>query len=131
VSQPFGPSALALEPPRTYHGIRYPSFHDGLDLAAPLGAPVVAAASGTIAFVGHLPDGAMVVLIAHPGGLVSLYAHLDDTLAPPPVRVGQPVQAGERIGTVGLTGLTTGPHLHFVIRRGDEPIDPAGLLPAS
>lgn len=131
VSQGFGPSPLTLEPPRTYHGVPYPNFHDGLDIAAPLGAPVLAAAAGRVAFVGHLPDGAEVVLIAHDGGLFTLYAHLDDTVAPPPVKVGQAVQAGDPIGWIGLTGITTGPHLHFVIRRGDEPVDPSGLLPRS
>jgi len=131
VSQGFGPSPLTLEPPRTYHGVPYANFHDGIDIAAPLGSPVFAAASGTVAFAGHLPDGAEVVLIAHDGGLVTLYAHLDDTVAPPPVRAGQAVQAGDAIGWIGLTGITTGPHLHFVIRRGDEPVDPSGLLPRS
>ena len=131
VSQPFGPSALNLEPPRTYHGVPYPNFHDGIDIAAPLGAPVLAAAAGRVAFVGHLPDGAEIVLIAHAGGLFSMYAHLDDTHAPPPVKVGDAVHAGDPIGWIGLTGMTTGPHLHFVIRRGDEPIDPSGLLPHS
>jgi murein DD-endopeptidase MepM/ murein hydrolase activator NlpD len=131
VSQGFGPSGLALEPPRTYHGVTFPHFHDGIDIAAALGSPVIAAADGRIAFVGHLPDGAMVVLIAHDGGLFTLYAHLDDTQAPPHVRPGESVRAGDHIGTVGLTGITTGAHLHFVIRRGDEPIDPNGLLPPS
>jgi len=129
VSQPFGPSRLSLEPPRTYHGVAYPNFHDGLDIAAPLGAPVLAAAAGRVAFVGHLPDGAEIVLVAHDAGLFTLYAHLDDTRASPPVRVGDAVRAGDPIGWIGLTGMTTGPHLHFVVRRGDEPIDPSGLLP--
>ena len=77
---------------------------------------------------GHLSDGAMVVLIAHPGGLVSVYAHLDDTFARPPVRIGDPVIAGEVIGFVGLTGITTGPHLHFAVLSGGQPIDPLSLL---
>lgn len=131
VSQGFGPSPLALEPPRTYHGVTYPNFHDGIDIAAPLGTPVLAAAAGRIAFVGHLPDGAEVVLIAHDSGLFTLYAHLDDTHLPPTVKVGDAVKAGDPLGVIGLTGITTGPHLHFVIRRGDEPLDPSGLLPAS
>ena len=131
VSQGFGPTSLTLEPPRTYHSFTYPNFHDGLDIAAPLGSPVLAAAAGRVAFVGHLPDGAEVVLIAHDGGLFTLYAHLDDTHAPPRVKIGDPVKAGDPIGVVGLTGITTGAHLHFVIRRGDEPIDPGSLLPRS
>lgn len=131
VSQGFGPSALTLEPPRTYHGAPYPHFHDGVDIAVPLGSPVFAAAAGRVAFVGHLPDGAEVVLIAHDGGLFTLYAHLDDARLPPRVKIGDVVKAGDPIGVVGLTGITTGAHLHFVIRHGDEPIDPSSVLPRS
>lgn len=130
VSQEFGPSALALEPPRIYRGIRYPHFHDGLDIAAPLGTPVRAAARGRVAFVGHIAGGAMVVVIAHEDGMVTLYGHLDDTSAPPPVAPGDIVEAGERIGAVGLTGITTGPHLHFIVSRAEEPLDPRIVLPS-
>lgn len=130
VTQEFGPSALVLEPPKTYRGLSYPHFHDGLDIAAPLGTPVRAAARGRVAFVGHIAGGAMVVVIAHDTGHVTLYGHLDDTTAPPPVRAGDVVEAGERIGAVGLTGVTTGPHLHFVVSKLDEPIDPRIVLPA-
>lgn len=131
VSQEFGPTALDLEPPITYHGITFPHFHAALDIAAPLGTPVLAAQAGRVAFAGHLPDGAEVVLIAHDGGLFSLYAHLDDVHIPPTVKAGDLVRAGDPIGVIGLTGITTGAHLHFVIRRGDEPVDPRSLLPAS
>jgi murein DD-endopeptidase MepM/ murein hydrolase activator NlpD len=129
VTQEFGPSDLALEPPRTYKGVTYPRFHDGIDVAAPLGAPVRAAARGRVAFVGHLAGGAMVVVAVHDGGLVTLYGHLDDTVSPPPVRVGDMVEPGERVGAVGLTGVATGPHLHFVVSREDEPFDPRVVLP--
>jgi len=130
VTQRFGPTDLALVPPRVYGGISFAHFHDGLDIAAPLRAPVVAAAPGRVGFVGHVPDGAMIVLIAHDGGLVSLYAHLDDVFARPPVRAGDEVRAGQVIGFVGMTGWTTGPHLHFVVRRAAELLDPLTLLPA-
>ena len=92
-----------------------------------LGQPVLAAADGRVTFVGHLPDGAMVVIVAHPGGLVSVYAHLDDTFARPPVRIGEAVSGGQVIGFVGLTGITTGPHLHFAVQSGGQPIDPLSL----
>lgn len=130
VSQPFGPSTLSLEPPVTYHGVPYPHFHDAIDVAAPLGSAVVAAARGRVAFVGHVSGGAMIVILAHQDGLVSPYVHLDDAVSPPPVHGGDVVEAGQRIGSVGLTGVTTGPHLHFVVRRGDEPIDPRAVLPS-
>ena len=128
ITQPFGPTTFPLEPARTFHGVYYAHFHDAVDIAALLGQPVLAAADGRVTFVGHLPDGAMVVLIAHPGGLVSVYAHLDDTFARPPVRIGDAVIGGQLIGFVGLTGITTGPHLHFAVLSGGQPIDPLSLL---
>ena len=128
ITQPFGPTTFPLEPARTFHGVYYAHFHDAVDFAALLGQPVVAAAEGRVTFVGHLSDGAMVVLIAHPGGLVSVYAHLDDTFSRPPVRIGDPIIAGQVIGFVGLTGITTGPHLHFAVLSGGQPIDPLSLL---
>ena len=128
ITQPFGPTTFALEPARTYQGVYYEHFHDAVDIAAPLGQPVVAAAEGRVTFVGHLSDGAMVVLIAHPGGVVSVYAHLDDTFTRPTVRIGDAVAANQVIGFVGLSGITTGPHLHFAILRGGQPIDPLSLL---
>lgn len=130
ITQPFGPTTFVLEPPRTYQSVYYAHFHDALDIAARLGQPVVAAAEGRVTFVGHLSDGAMVVVIAHPGGLVSVYAHLDDTFTRPTVRIGDAVVANQVIGFVGLTGITTGPHLHFAVLRGGQPIDPLSLLAA-
>jgi murein DD-endopeptidase MepM/ murein hydrolase activator NlpD len=59
-----------------------------------------------------------------------LYAHLDDTFVRPRVRAGDTVKAGGVIGFVGLTGITTGPHLHFVVLRGGEPVDPLSLFAA-
>jgi murein DD-endopeptidase MepM/ murein hydrolase activator NlpD len=128
VTQEFGPSTLALEPAMTYRGVRYAHFHDGIDIAAPLGSPVRAVARGRVAFVGHLSDGAMVVIVAHADGLTSLYGHLDDAALRPPVRAGDGVEAGQTIGAVGLTGLTTGPHIHFSLWRSTEPIDPRSVL---
>lgn len=128
ITQPFGPTTFPLEPASTFHGVYYAHFHDAVDIAAVLGQPVLAAADGRVTFVGHLPDGAMVVLIAHPGGLVSVYAHLDDTFARPTVRIGDAVNGGQVIAFVGLTGITTGPHLHFAMTSGGQPIDPLSLL---
>jgi len=108
--------------------VAYTHFHAAIDIAAPLGTPVTAASDGVVAFVGHLPDGAMIVLLAHPGGYVSEYAHLDDTFALPPVRAGQAVKAGQVIGYIGLTGNTTGAHLHFGVLKDAAPIDPLSRL---
>ena len=128
ITQPFGPSALTLEPPAVYGGTAYAHFHAAIDIAARLYTPVVAASDGIVTFVGHLPDGAEVVLIAHAGGYVSLYAHLDDTFAPPPRKVGERVNSGDVIGYVGLTGITTGPHLHFGVTQAGQPTDPLSLI---
>jgi murein DD-endopeptidase MepM/ murein hydrolase activator NlpD len=130
LTQKFGPSELGLEPAASYQGIVFPHFHDGIDVAAPLGSAVVAAAQGRVRYVGHLPDGAMVVVIAHDDGLVSLSAHLDDAFAAPPVRAGDLVRAGQVIGYVGMTGLTTGPHLHFSVHDVKGPVDPQAVLAA-
>jgi murein DD-endopeptidase MepM/ murein hydrolase activator NlpD len=130
LTQPFGPTSFELEPPATYGGVSYAHFHAAIDIAAPLGTPVTAASDGVVAFVGHLPDGAMIALIAHPGGYVSEYAHLDDTFALPRVKAGQAVKAGQVIGFIGLTGITTGPHLHYAVMKNGVPIDPLALLSA-
>lgn len=128
LTQDFGPTGYAFEPAREYGGVYYAHFHEGIDIAAPMYSPVIAAAPGRVVWVGHLPDGAMVVLIAHLGGLVSLYAHLDDRIAPPRVAAGDQVYLGQIIGAVGMTGLTTGPHLHFVVWRNGELIDPVSVI---
>jgi murein DD-endopeptidase MepM/ murein hydrolase activator NlpD len=128
LTQAFGPTSFELEPGLTYRGVSYAHFHAAIDIAAPLGTPVTAANDGVVAFVGHLPDGAMIVLIAHPGGYVSEYAHLDDTFALPPVKTGQVVKAGQVIGFIGLTGITTGAHLHYAVMKDGGPIDPLSLL---
>jgi len=128
LTQGFGKTTYRGEPARTYEGVYYAHFHDGVDIAAAMYSPVVAAAPGRVVWVGHLPDGAMVVLIAHIGGLVSLYAHLDDRIAPPGVAVGDQVQEGQIIGAIGMSGMTTGPHVHFVVWRNGELIDPLSVV---
>jgi murein DD-endopeptidase MepM/ murein hydrolase activator NlpD len=127
VSQPFGPTDLAMEPPATIGGVHYAHFHDGLDLAAPLGSPVFAAAAGLVTFAGPEADGAVVVRIAHGDGSETLYGHLAPDLK---VQVGAAVAAGEQLGQVGMTGNTTGPHLHFELLRDGRPVDPAPWLAA-
>src|SRR5258705_2448725 len=103
ITQPFGPTSLRVEPARTYVGVYYAHFHDGVDLAGDWMAPVVPPARGRVVFVGRMMDGAEVVVLAHDDGLVSLYAHLDALSSPPPLAAGHDVAAGQRIGTVGET----------------------------
>jgi murein DD-endopeptidase MepM/ murein hydrolase activator NlpD len=123
ISQPFGPSRLVLEPP--YGG--YPHFHTGIDLVEPFGSPIYAADDGVVALVGTSSSGyGRYVVIAHSGGLDTLYGHLSTSL----VKVGQLVSQGQTIGLEGSTGNSTGPHLHFELRIRQQPIDPAPYLPS-
>ncbi|MEP6751914.1 MAG: peptidoglycan DD-metalloendopeptidase family protein [Candidatus Dormiibacterota bacterium] len=122
ISQPFGPSKLALEPP--YAG--FPHFHTGIDLVEPFASPVLAADDGIVALVGSSTTGyGRYVVIAHSGGLDTLYGHLSTAL----VKVGQLVVQGQTIGLEGSTGNSTGPHLHFELRIKQQPIDPSPYLP--
>lgn len=128
ITQPFGPTDLFVEPARAYQGVSYAHFHDGVDIAGEWAADVVAPARGRVVFVGPMADGAEVVVIAHDGGLVSMYAHLDNYLHPPTVAAGDEVAAGQKIGTVGMTGIVTGEHLHWSVWRNGELIDPLSLI---
>jgi len=128
VSQPFGPTGFGMEPARTYQGTYYPNFHDGVDILAAAGTPILAPARGRVVFVGEMMDGAEVVVLAHDNGLVSLYAHLQMGPLAPTIKAGDIVQAGDRIGAVGLTGMTTGYHLHWAVYQGGLPIDPMSTL---
>ena len=122
ISQGFGPSTLVLEPP--YAG--YPHFHTGIDLVEPFGSPVYAADDGIVALVGNSSQGyGRYVVIAHSGGLDTLYGHLSTAL----VKIGQLVVQGQTIGLEGSTGNSTGPHLHFELRIKQQPIDPTPYLP--
>ena len=99
-------------------------MHTGVDWAAPHGTPVIAAGRGRVSAAGT--DGAYGnrVIIDHGGAWQTLYSQL----ASFSVREGDCVQAGTIIGGVGTTGLSTGPHLHFEVRRNGEPVDPL-ILP--
>jgi murein DD-endopeptidase MepM/ murein hydrolase activator NlpD len=122
ISQPFGPSTFWFEPP--YGG--YPHFHTGIDLVEPFGAPVYAADDGIVALVGNSSSGyGNYVVIAHAGGLQTLYGHLSTAL----VNVGQAVTQGTVVGLEGSTGNSTGPHLHFELRINQKPVNPAPYLP--
>ena len=99
-------------------------FHEGIDLGAPYGAPIRAAAAGVVTFAGQMQGYGNIVIIQHPGGMETRYAH-QSTMR---VTKGQPVAAGEVIGAIGATGEATGPHLHFEVRLGGEPVDPAPYL---
>ena len=102
------------------------AFHAGLDFAAPSGSIVSAAADGTVTFVGTMSGYGNAVEVTHANGLVTRYGHLSAFLS----EVGQVVHTGTPIAKVGSTGRSTGPHLHFEVRRNDAAIDPANFLKA-
>ncbi len=116
VSSRFGPRKLAHED--------HARPHHGLDIAAPTGTPIRAARGGTVTFAGRRGGYGNTVEIDHGSGLSTLYAHA----AALDVAAGDRVRAGAPIATVGSTGRSTGPHLHFEIRRDGEPVDPAAAL---
>ena len=123
LTQTFGPSPYAFEP--AYGG--FPHFHQGVDLAAPLDTPAVAAYPGVVAVVGSDPWGyGNYVVIAHGSDVTTLSAHLDMALVQP----GKVVKAGDVIGLEGSTGNSTGPHVHFELRVKGVPQDPLPYLPS-
>jgi lipoprotein NlpD len=105
-------------------GHRGDEHHDGVDLAAPEGTPIVAAADGTVLFVGEQRGYGDIVIVEHPGDLVTVYAHNRENL----VETGEHVQRGQTIAKVGRTGNATGPHVHFEVRVGTRPQDPLEFL---
>ena len=108
--------------PRKHPILGVVRVHKGVDWAAPVGTPIFAAFDGTIAYAGDGKGYGNVVRISHAGGRETRYAHMSrfaDNL-----KVGQQVKAGDVVGYVGTTGLSTGPHLHFELYAGAQAIDP-------
>jgi murein DD-endopeptidase MepM/ murein hydrolase activator NlpD len=132
----FNGSKLAMWPLRgpitSGFGARWGGFHNGIDIAAPKYTPIRAASAGKVVTVGRpylaYGDTAVVVIIAHGFNFSTLYGHLDD-LHWPIVSVGQTVSAGQIIAYVGMTGWTTGPHLHFMTILDGRAVNPMGYLP--
>jgi murein DD-endopeptidase MepM/ murein hydrolase activator NlpD len=118
VTMEFGPNIHPV------HGNWY--LHKGIDIAGPTGLPVQAAANGKVVEAGFngISGYGNYVLIEHKYGFRTRYSHMSQIL----VRAGQTVAQGERIGLLGSTGLSTGPHLDFQIMLGTEVLDPASFL---
>ena len=132
-------SALRREPPRSPLLLAWPllapvgdrfgprghRFHEGIDLLAPFGTEVIAAAPGRVAWAGPRAGGwGKLVTLANGHRLRTMYAHLSRI----DVKVGQWVSGGQVIGRVGQSGDATAPHLHFEVRVGDGAIDPLSVL---
>ena len=106
-------------------GPRGSSFHDGIDIGAPEGAPIHAIDKGEVIYSDELRGYGNIVIVRHGGNLTSVYAHNQINL----VHEGQFVQRGEVLARVGRTGRVTGPHLHFEIRKNNTAQDPLRFLP--
>ncbi len=110
--------------PRNHPILKTVRIHKGVDWAAPIGTPVTAAFDGKIAFAGNGGDYGNLVKITHANGFETRYAHMDRFADG--VVAGMQVRAGDTVGYLGSTGLSTGPHLHFELRLNGEAIDPLG-----
>jgi len=106
-------------------GPRRNAHHDGIDIAAPEGTPIRAALDGTVVYTGSLRGYGKVVILAHDGGLTTVYAHNSKNM----VQHGARVRRGTVIASVGQTGRTTGPNLHFEVRKDNRARDPLAYLP--
>lgn len=100
------------------------AMHSGLDFRAPYGSPIYAAADGVISYVGYKGGYGKTVEISHGNGLMTRYAHMSRYSA----QVGQRVAAGRLIGSIGSTGRSTGPHLHFEVRVNNRAVNPRPFL---
>jgi murein DD-endopeptidase MepM/ murein hydrolase activator NlpD len=124
ITQEFGCTGFAWEPPLGSCA----HFHRGIDIAAPMYTPIRAAGSGTVLFAGPNPydpyPKAWIVIIAHSQNLLTWYGHVDNAAKPPRVRAGEVVRKGEIIAYNGLTGRTTGPHLHWMVELNSAFVNP-------
>lgn len=115
------------------YGVRYHpilhrrKLHTGDDIAASYGSPIKAAKSGTVLYSGWKKGYGNTVIIDHGGGVTTLYGHASKL----DVQAGQSVKAGAYVGNVGSTGYSTGPHLHFEVRKNGKPVDPTSYLKKS
>jgi murein DD-endopeptidase MepM/ murein hydrolase activator NlpD len=119
ISSPF-------DPRRLHPILRRIQPHNGIDFSAPTGTPVWAAAAGTVTWAGPKGPNGNLVAITHGGGYQSFYAHLHRIQ--PGITRGAHVNQRQPIGQVGTTGRSTGPHLHFGLKRGNQFVDPAAVL---
>jgi len=107
---------------RTHPIFRTREFHTGIDIAAPWGTPIEAAAAGVVIFTGWMRGYGMLVILDHGDGVSTTYSHLSSYS----VRVGERVSRGEVIAKIGSTGWSTGPHLFFEVRENGQPVNPLG-----
>jgi murein DD-endopeptidase MepM/ murein hydrolase activator NlpD len=100
------------------------AFHSGVDISASYGQPVIAPADGTVMFAEFLGGYGKAIMVDHGHGIRTRYGHLSSFA----VATGQHIQRGDIIGYVGLSGRSTGPHLHYEVRINDTPVNPYKYL---
>jgi murein DD-endopeptidase MepM/ murein hydrolase activator NlpD len=100
--------------------------HKGVDISAPPGTPILAPAAGVVTYVGREWDYGLMICLDHGNGFSTAYGHLKELS----VRTGDKVSMGQVIGTVGVSGNSTGPHLHYEVRIQGNPVNPLRYLPA-
>lgn len=106
------------------YGWRQSGYHHGIDIAGEIGDPIKACAAGTVTFAGYKSVYGRTVVIEHPDGKETLYAHVQTIK----VSQGESVARGQVIATVGMTGRTTGPHVHLEVRNNGELCNPLNYL---
>jgi murein DD-endopeptidase MepM/ murein hydrolase activator NlpD len=115
-------------PPKSGISQKFKAGHTGIDIYAPQGTPIKAAAAGTIKMAEKNPEGfngyGWIVIVDHGNGVSTWYAHCGSFS----VKTGDKVKAGDTLGTVGMTGRTTGPHLHFEVRINASAVNPEFVL---
>jgi murein DD-endopeptidase MepM/ murein hydrolase activator NlpD len=100
--------------------MRWGKMHQGVDIAANMGTRINAVLDGTVIFAGWQEGYGKIIQLSHSGGIQTTYAHCSFI----DVTKGETIKQGEKIGEVGSTGNSTGPHLHFEVRKNGEPQDP-------
>jgi murein DD-endopeptidase MepM/ murein hydrolase activator NlpD len=126
ITQEFGCTGFSWEPPLG----NCSHFHTGIDVANDMYTPIHAAGAGKVIWSGRSPyDPAWIVIIAHSSHLVTWYAHIDNVRHPPKVHAGDYVAKGEVIAYEGMTGWTTGPHLHWAVQFDGNWMNPRLFLP--
>lgn len=126
ITQEFGCTGFSWEP--SYGNCAH--FHNAIDIANSMYTPIYAAGAGKVIWAGKSPySTSWNVIIAHSSKLVTWYAHLDNKARPPVVRVGEYVAKGQLIAYVGMTGMTTGPHLHWAAQLDGNWVNPRLFLP--
>jgi len=128
ITQEYGCTGFSWEPPRG----NCSHFHSGIDVGAPMYTPILAAAAGVVVFAGPNPydpaPKAWIVIVAHAENLLTWYAHVDTFRHPITVAAGESVVAGQILAYEGMTGRTTGPHLHWMVEFNGDFVNPRLFL---